>query len=393
MKTLLESSAAQAVERLLRSEDPVLSLPGKPLIQEIHDLAVRLVDVEHPGARVHLSVEPEDVVIHRRSLARAARLLERSAHRLKLQLQVKDDRSAPSLWAIRYLREIHATHPQALEFSIQGTVHPAIRRHFGLEESATGDRDEIQRALWRAILRHCRDQDSREPAETLAKILGIAGTLEQPVLFLPDRPGNWLELIATGPLDRRFGFAVGRRGGDDPDLKAVAAGGTIEIQPGQISIRRDDQQLASFFLTAFVFSLQECWDSEFWIPFALQALAPITSEPEPAPDAPVATRPEPSRETVALAEELRGRLLPPPSRAEFEVISIEPSLGRHVVITLRSISASSQQLIVLVEPLQGADKFFCEAGRLALSYSDQTPLDSPFRRRTLEYLESELARQ
>jgi hypothetical protein len=379
------SAAAQVIEQLLKSKDPILRLPGQPLIQEIHDLAVRLEDLDAPGRELHLSVKPEDVVEHRKSLARAARLLGRSAHRVELLLEADDDRAGPALWALRFLQQIHSDHPDALGFSPPESWHPAILSHF-----EPGDRGDLPRPLWLAVLRRCRGQD---PAEAVAEELGITGALDRPVLFLLDRPGQWLEVIPEGPIGRRFDFKTGRRAGDDPRLEGITGRKTLQIKPGEISVLDDGRELASFFLTAFLFSRQDCWDPDFWIPCALQALELAAGKPvRPAgTSGPTETRPEPARDTVALAEKLRGLLIPPPSGASYRVASIEPSLGRHVVITLCSAAQPEQELIVLAEPREGADKFFCEAGRLVLSYSDQTPLDTSFRRQTLEKLATRLA--
>ena len=256
---------------------------------------------------------------------------------------------------------------------------------------AAADHSSPTANAWLLLLRRCEHPGPIEPALTpyaggikhvpcsvrcAPSVERARGGSDNPVLFLLDRIDEFVELVPRSPVGRTFQFSAGAMCGEDPALRALAGGGTIDIGEGLISVRRDGARVACFPLRAAVWWHGQAFDPEFWRECALEHLE-RREAPAPAPERVerAAPRAEPRREaappSAALAERLRARL----SGAAFgsyAAASVEPGPGRYAVVTLKSPEGGV--LVVNVEPREGAERFFKAAGDLAFGYSEATPL-------------------
>ena len=248
---------------------------------------------------------------------------------------------------------------------------------------------------WLLLLRRCEHPGPIDPALTPyvggikhvpcsarceASVARTRGGSDNPVLFLLDRIDEFVELVPRSPVGRTFEFSAGAMCGEDPALRALAGGGTIDIGEGIISVRREGVRVACLPLRAAVWWHGEAFDPDFWRECALEHLerreapaAPRAEEraerevPPPSP-APVRAEAPPS---AALAERVRERLRGAALGA-YAAASVEPGPGRYAVVTLRSPDGGI--LVVNVEPREGAERYFKAAGGLAFGYSQDTPL-------------------
>lgn len=242
----------------------------------------------------------------------------------------------------------------------------------------------------------------------------VKSSLKHPFLFLLDRIGEHIELIPKGAVGRSFDFISGAIQGHDPELLALAGGGRITIAEGIIVVHRDGVRVASFIMRAAVWWHQQAFDSAFWRECSAEILerlpetarpsktvkpapkspakspakpppqppakSPAKPPPRPPAQSPVKPPPQAVSPSIGLAERVRTRLSQagsPVELADFIVTSIEPSQGRYVIATLARRSPlhdGGDALIVNIEPLQGAARYYKAVGDLAFGYSSKTPL-------------------
>ena len=131
----------------------------------------------------------------------------------------------------------------------------------------------------------------------------------------------------------------------------------------------------------FSFAPFECKIVPRWAAPGVAALeAVLRSLPQPPEDClPAHKR---ARESMAVlsARARKWRLGPLGAQAQFggfSVVSVEPGPDRYVTVTLKSRAPrrdGGDDLVVRVESLQGATRYYKAVGPLAFSYSDTTPL-------------------
>lgn len=253
---------------------------------------------------------------------------------------------------------------------------------------AAADRPSPCANAWLLLLRRCEQPGPVDPALTpyaggikhvpcsarcRASVESARGACVNPVLFLLDRIDEFVELIPRGPVGRTFDFDSGAMCGEDPALRALDGGGTISIGEGIITVSREGARVASFPLRAAVWWHGQAFDPEFWRECALEHLE-RREEPAP-PAAPAPARVERERAggapNAALVARVRERL----SGAKFGsfvAASVEPGEGRFAVVTLKNRDGR-ESLVVHVEPLEGAARYFKAAGGLAFGWSEATP--------------------
>ena len=129
----------------------------------------------------------------------------------------------------------------------------------------------------------------------------VKASLKHPFLFLLDRIGEYVELIPQGAVSGSFDFIAGVIKGHDPELLALAGGGTITIAEGIIVVHRDGVRVASFIMRAAVWWHQQAFDFEFWRECSAEILERL----------PETTRPSETVEPVS-----RPPAKPPPQAAE-----------------------------------------------------------------------------
>jgi len=89
----------------------------------------------------------------------------------------------------------------------------------------------------------------------------------QPVLFLHNRPGQFVQLHPLEPpRANRIRYRAGRRAGDDPRLEAVLQGDTLEVHEGRITVLQGGQPLRTFALEAAIWWHERAFHPEFWRP-------------------------------------------------------------------------------------------------------------------------------
>ena len=248
---------------------------------------------------------------------------------------------------------------------------------------------ELTKARWQTL---GRDRAVEEPMIS-----------SRPVLLLLDRPGQYIELLPKSTVGSQFDFETGALSGNDPRLKALQAGGTIRIDQGMILIDREGSRLGSFFLNAAIFWHSEAFDPEFWTQVALEALEPISTAQTLPPsigkteDAVSMKAPSIDSNTKVLADRLASALRASQKANQgdlsFHIGAITPTEAGYIVITLEHPEGlKDRRLLIHVEPLKNAKKYFQAVGKWALSYSELTPLDTTLKRSAFRRLASQLLR-
>jgi hypothetical protein len=212
-----------------------------------------------------------------------------------------------------------------------------------------------------------------------------------PILQFLQRPGDFVVLRPSGPLDAPFRYDVVAAATADPRLEALLQGDTLALEPGLLRVEADGQETAFFALDAFLWTPGLPPHREFWRCCAQQALeAPSPNPGEATPrGARTPAGPAPGARCLALQDHLTNLLtlrlatspdllagfLPVQTRASGE----GPLWGR-LTLELRH---GQEDLTLYLEPAQPSRPAYRRCGPVAVSHAAHTPPDSPARQRAL----------
>lgn len=192
-----------------------------------------------------------------------------------------------------------------------------------------------------------------------------------PFLFLLDKPFQFIELKPLEEPSEHFHYNGGFVYANDKRILKVREGDAIRIKNGNIKIYKNNKVIEKFIQTAFCWWYKKSFHPDFWRIWIKQN---FISQEIVGLDNKKRKRTWYSKQSEELKKKLEELLQSSDRKfASFTLISIEPTFESHVFLTFQD---EKNRIILKIELKNNIEKAFLWTKKYALSYRNETPLDT-----------------